>query len=149
MPIDTKQTDLSGITVVPARLPSLLKYFAVCLAFLAVSACGGGGGETTGESGIVNPQVAPQSDVSGEAWSNPATWGGAVPAAGAEVTIPAGKSVLLDTDIDVSGLSINGELICADRDLNVSAKWIMVHGLLQCGTARASYPCTVKNEPVG
>jgi len=149
MPIDTKQTDLSGITVVPARLPSLLKYFAVCLAFLAVSACGGGGGETTGESGIVNPQVAPQSDVSGEAWSNPATWGGAVPAAGAEVTIPAGKSVLLDTDIDVSGLSINGELICADRDLNVSAKWIMVHGLLQCGTASKPYIHRLDIELVG
>ena len=149
MPIDTNQTELAGITAVPDKLPRFVKYFAFCCSLLVVSACGGGGGESTPETGIVNPQTAPQNDVSGEAWSNPATWGGAVPEAGASVTIPAGKRVLLDRDINVSGLSINGELICADRNLNVTAKWIMVHGLLQCGTASKPFVHRLDIELVG
>src|SRR5688500_4647248 len=31
-------------------------------------------------------------------WSNPATWGGRVPAAGEVITIPAGKKIELDID---------------------------------------------------
>ena len=150
MPKDTNKSDLTGIHAALDKLPRSLKYFAVCCGMLAVSACGGGGGGGEGaESRLVNPQIAPQSDVSGEAWSNPATWGGTVPAAGADVRIPRGKIVLLDRDIDVSNLAIDGELICAERDLNVTAKSIMVHGLLQCGTASRPYRYNLDIELIG
>lgn len=108
------------------------------IVLFAVQSCGGGSGSYDYEA-PVNPQNAPNNDASGEAWSNPATWGGSVPAAGERVTIPAGKRVLIDTDINVSGLLIEGDLICANRDLNVTANWIMVHGLLQCGTESSPF----------
>ncbi len=106
---------------------------------LLVSACGDSGGELHPEEGVVAPQQAPVSDDPGEPWSNPDTWGGNVPAAGDRITIPAGKRIMLDTDIETDGLLIEGELVCANRDLKISAKWIMVHGLLQCGTENSPY----------
>ena len=75
----------------------------------------------------------------GEAWSDPSTWGGSVPKPGAPVVIPAGKTVILDTDISPETLTINGGLRCANQDLNVTADWIMVHGLLECGTEAQPY----------
>lgn len=64
-----------------------------------------------------------------ERWSQPATWGGSVPQAGAAVVIPAGKIVLLDTSPPpLQSLLIEGELIFDRRDLNLTAGWIMLHG---------------------
>jgi len=111
--------------------------FCVLFGTLLLQACGGG--DSGASSGIVSPQQNPVAPGDAQAWSNPATWGGTVPAFGTRVTIPAGKTVLLDTNIDLAGLVIDGSLICADRDLNVRARWIMVHGLLQCGTAEQPY----------
>lgn len=70
-------------------------------------------------------------------WSDPATWGGKVPAAGAAVTIPANKTMLLDVSPPaLTSLTIQGTLICAEMNLALSANWIMVEssGALQCGT---------------
>ena len=51
-------------------------------------------------------------------WSDPATWGGAVPKAGASVTIPKGKDVVLDVSPPpLRSLTISGALVFADRDL--------------------------------
>jgi cell migration-inducing and hyaluronan-binding protein len=71
------------------------------------------------------------------AWSDPATWGGALPDANSSVTVPAGKTVTLDGKVAVRNLTVMGRLVCADRDLALTANWIMVHapGSLECGTA--------------
>jgi cell migration-inducing and hyaluronan-binding protein len=72
-------------------------------------------------------------------WSDPATWGGAVPADGAAVTIPAGKSVLLDRDVSLANLTIDGTLQFARRDLTLEADWVLVHGALQVGTEASPF----------
>ncbi|PTA66865.1 G8 domain-containing protein [Deinococcus arcticus] len=70
------------------------------------------------------------------AWSDPATWGGAVPAAGTRVTLPAGKRVLLDVSPPaLAGLTIpaGSALEFADKDLTLKSEWLMVHGELRIG----------------
>ncbi len=76
------------------------------------------------------------------AWSNPATWGGTVPPAGAAVVIPAGKTVVLDTKVKVKGLTVNGTLACGGNDIVIEADWLMVSGnqaKLACGTKTQPY----------
>lgn len=70
-------------------------------------------------------------------WSNPATWGGSVPAANTVVTIPAGKTVLYDVGtLTLQGIMIDHDatLIFEDKDFNLTTKYIVVHGTLQIGT---------------
>jgi hypothetical protein len=76
------------------------------------------------------------------AWSNPATWGGMVPPAGVNVIIPAGKTVLLDSKVNVKGLTVNGTLACSGNDIAIEANWVMVSGSqakLSCGTKAQPY----------
>jgi cell migration-inducing and hyaluronan-binding protein len=76
----------------------------------------------------------------GTAWSSPASWPGKkLPKDGADVVIPSGKTIILDTDIKVRNLQVDGTLICANEDLSVTANAIVVHGHLQCGTAKTPY----------
>jgi len=72
-------------------------------------------------------------------WSDPATWGGTLPAAGADVVIPADKNVLLDMDTPALGsLTINGSLTFSpSRDLALTSRYIVVQGTLQIGTESA------------
>lgn len=108
-----------------AALPMLLLALAACAA-----------GDRTGPStgGPDDPVVATLR------WSDASTWGGTVPAAGAAVTIPADKAVLLDVSPPALGsLTIEGALVFADTNLALTAGWIMVHGRLQVGTAAAPY----------
>ena len=80
-------------------------------------------------------------------WSDPATWGGKVPAAGEKVRIPTGKTVLLDvTPPRLAGVQIDGTLRFADRRLRLHTGWIIVHGTLQIGTA--AKPHTARAEIV-
>ena len=73
-------------------------------------------------------------------WSNPATWGGQMPPAGAEVVIPAGKVVTLDTSPPaLAGLRIEGTLRFARRDINLTAGYIDLPGALEIGTAAAPF----------
>ena len=110
--------------------------------FAILSACGGDGSPTP-SSGLdapipINDAVASiisDSDAVPFNWSDPDAWDGIVPSTGEAVTIPSGRKIVLDTDIDLASLTINGILICGEQDLNVRAQTIMVHGLLQCGTA--------------
>jgi gliding motility-associated-like protein len=71
-------------------------------------------------------------------WSDNNTWtsfGATKPTAGSAVTIPAGVHIILDeTPPDLTSLSISGILEFADKDLNLTAGWIMVMGTLQVGT---------------
>ncbi|HTD35172.1 MAG TPA: G8 domain-containing protein, partial [Candidatus Elarobacter sp.] len=68
-------------------------------------------------------------------WSDPATWGGAVPAAGATVVIAAGRTVVLDTDPPpLARLVVDGRLVAADRDVRLRAGAIDVRGALIVGS---------------
>ncbi|MFP2996967.1 G8 domain-containing protein [Spongiivirga sp. MCCC 1A20706] len=69
-------------------------------------------------------------------WSNPTSWSsGNIPKAGENVLIPEGKVIILDVETpDLGSLQINGSLLFIDADVSLTAKWIMVHGLLQVGT---------------
>ncbi len=75
-------------------------------------------------------------------WSDPSTWpGGKIPATGEDVTIPAGNEVLLDvTPPPLGGVMVLGKLTFSEQDLELTAKWIMVHGALQIGTEAKPFP---------
>lgn len=71
-------------------------------------------------------------------WSDPRTWGGAIPTGA--VVIPSGQTVWLDINVSITSLQIDGTLIFLDEhDIDLSAKWIMVNGKLQIGTADVPY----------
>jgi cell migration-inducing and hyaluronan-binding protein len=73
-------------------------------------------------------------------WSAPGTWGGAVPGENAAVTIPAGRTVVLDRDVSLANLTIRGTLVFARRSLVLEADWIDIDGgSLQIGTERAPF----------
>jgi cell migration-inducing and hyaluronan-binding protein len=68
-------------------------------------------------------------------WSDPATWGGSVPAAGQKVTIPSDAQVVLDTDTAaLAGLQIDGTLRFAEKNVSLTSKWIVVHGTMRVGS---------------
>ena len=68
-------------------------------------------------------------------WSDPQTWGGSKPISGQDVVIPMGTTIILDEDTpELGGLTIMGILRFDNKDLTLSAKWIMVHGELGIGT---------------
>ncbi|MEM7129833.1 MAG: G8 domain-containing protein [Chloroflexota bacterium] len=73
-------------------------------------------------------------------WSDPATWGGTLPVAGANVTIPANQSILLDVSPPaLNSLTIEGTLYFDEVDLSITAGWIMVLGTLRAGSESAPY----------
>ena len=76
------------------------------------------------------PETAPLDDVPAAAqrWSDPDTWGGKVPARGESVTIAAGRTLLIDRDIDVGSLYVKGTLFVARTDIRIAAEWILVEG---------------------
>jgi G8 domain len=77
----------------------------------------------------------------GSLWSDPATWGGTLPPAGVAVVIPAGKTVVLDTQTPaLKGLTIEGTLAAADTDISITSDFVYVKGgRLQIGTAAKPY----------
>jgi hypothetical protein len=77
-------------------------------------------------------------------WSDPATWGGAVPGPNSDVVIPTGRVVLLDVNADIATLSVDGELHFAPKDLELRSRWVMVHGTLAIGSATTAFPCSAK-----
>ncbi len=77
-----------------------------------------------------------------ENWSNPATWGGTVPAAGAHVDIPAGQIVVLDQDVVADSIIVRGTLRFARKTLNVTACSIIADGptaRIEMGTEQSRY----------
>jgi cell migration-inducing and hyaluronan-binding protein len=88
-------------------------------------------------AGVLGLGDAPPSDFAGASlWSDPATWGGRVPAAGEVVTVPAGAAIMMDTSPPpLGGLRVDGTLVFDRRDLNLTTDWLIVTGYLQIGTA--------------
>lgn len=82
-------------------------------------------------------------------WSNPATWGGTKPTAGAAVTISAGNTVVLDENTPSLGaLTISGTLrVKAGAKVDLTCDNILVTstGRLECGTVGAPFTgrCTI------
>jgi hypothetical protein len=61
-------------------------------------------------------------------WSEPATWSGQAPRRGEAVTVVAGRTLIIDQDIDIGSLTIAGTVIVARRDAQICASWILVTG---------------------
>lgn len=61
-------------------------------------------------------------------WSDPATWGGKLPAPGDAVTVEAGRTLIIDQDINVGSLLVWGTAIVERRDISIGAEWILVEG---------------------
>lgn len=74
-------------------------------------------------------------------WSDPATWGGSLPAAGSTVIINPGQTVILDMDPPaLKGIQVRGNLMFADQDINLSTGYILVTGgEFRIGTESAPY----------
>jgi hypothetical protein len=76
-----------------------------------------------------------------ERWSDPATWGGSLPAAGETVIIPADKAVLLDVSPPpLQGIQVMGRLVADSVDLDLSLGYLLVMGgEFRFGTDAAPY----------
>ncbi len=76
-------------------------------------------------------------------WSSPSTWAsGKVPVAGEDATVPAGKRVILDVSTpNLKSLTVLGALEFADKDLELQAGYVMVHGggTLRVGSATKAF----------
>lgn len=70
-------------------------------------------------------------------WSDPQTWGGMLPAREASVVIPPGRLVMVDQDVDVRGIVVEGVLEFARRDTRLSAEYLIAagNGVVRAGTA--------------
>jgi cell migration-inducing and hyaluronan-binding protein len=88
-----------------------------------------------GEQAATAP-TPPEPALAAARWSDPASWpDGAVPAAGADVTIPAGAAILLDVSPPpLRALVVDGALEFDRRDLALTAERIQVAGTLRVGT---------------
>jgi hypothetical protein len=107
--------------------------FAVMVFAVGLSAC------QEVETKAVSTSGAPVS--SGELrWSDLATWGGTMPPAGAEVVIPAGRTIVLDTQTPSLGtVRIEGTLRLAGADVALTAASVNVTGALLVGSASAPF----------
>ncbi|MCX8114672.1 MAG: G8 domain-containing protein [Burkholderiaceae bacterium] len=87
------------------------------------------------------PRAAPEPAADARAWSDPATWGGRVPQPGEDVVVGAGRSVVVDRDIDVASITVFGTLQFAPLDLTVRSNWILVEGggVLRAGSGEAPH----------
>lgn len=76
------------------------------------------------------PETAADDDYPDDAvrWSDPDTWGGRLPARGEAVTVDAGRTLLIDQDVDVGSLHVKGKLIVERRDTAIGAEWILMEG---------------------
>lgn len=99
---------------------------------LALYACSADDSNGPADGGPDQPPIAVTSR-----WSEAATWpDGNVPAAGAVVTIPADKAVLLDVSPPaLASLKIDGALVFDEQDIDVTSGSIVVAGTLRIGTS--------------
>ena len=77
-------------------------------------------------------------------WSDPDAWSeeqlqnGQPPTSG-RIVVSRDQRLVIDQDIAAESLTIDGYAECDAKDLDISAKWIMVHGHLVCGTPDDPY----------
>lgn len=96
-------------------------------------------------SGAGVPESTPQIDLSPTLtnflWSDASTWdSGQIPQKGDNVTIPEGKSILLDVSPPaLNELTIEGSLVFDAQDLNLSVAGIVVAGRLELGSPEAPF----------
>jgi hypothetical protein len=74
-------------------------------------------------------------------WSDPATWGGALPTPLDTVRVPSTRALLIDQDVHVAALEIAGRVLFERRDTAVRTRGILVHagGLLRAGESRQAF----------
>src|SRR5690606_17089461 len=77
----------------------------------------------------------------GGPWSDPATWGGALPKDGDIVTIDNGIDIVLDVNTPaLHGMNLNGKLSFADnKELELTTEWILMRGELHAGSESDPY----------
>jgi hypothetical protein len=80
-----------------------------------------GGGASLAPATVANPLQT-------MAWSDPLTWSGRLPGPRDVVQVPAGRTLLVDQDIDVAALEIAGTVLFAPRDIQVECDGILVAG---------------------
>ena len=68
----------------------------------------------------------------------PVNWSDEFPTTG-NVSIPAHKTVVLDTDVNLTGLRIKGTVLCGSDSVALKARWIIVEGTFRCGTHGAPF----------
>ncbi len=90
---------------------------------------------------VATPEPSPPPPTPTRSWSQAAGWPGRqLPQAGDLVTIPAGEVVLLDVSPPpLAGLSIEGSLVFAQADLELTSDWIFVTGGLYVGSAQQAF----------
>ena len=113
-----------------ARLFLLLPLLVACQ---SAGSDGNSGGTPAPPPDIGTPALPPDIGTPTAAWSNPATWGGALPSETSSVTIPANQHVVLDTNVKVKNLTVLGTLEFARKDLSLEADFIAVRGALRIG----------------
>ena len=117
----------------------LSRYFASLCVGLVLVACQ----SASPTSPTIPPPSPPPPGPSTPAitWSNPSTWpSGKIPVAGEAVTIFANQRVILDVSTpNLKSLTVLGALEFADRDLELQAGYIMLHGALRIGSASKAF----------
>ena len=105
--------------------------FAIAAALFVVAGC-------SSDSASLSQ---PEPPLATARWSDAASWpGGIVPAAGADVTIPAGTAILLDVSPPPLGtLIVDGALEFDRRDLALVVERIEVAGTLRVGTESSPF----------
>ncbi len=122
----------------PATASQSRRLLATLLCALLAS-CGGGDGDPDNTAQGPERQAA-QSQEAATLWSDPATWGGKVPPAGADVVIPTGKLVVLDTaTAALASLRVDGTLKLAEKDVSLTAGSVTLTGTLQAGTVATPF----------
>jgi hypothetical protein len=108
------------------------------LALLAAALSVTGGCATDDTAG---PDAPPPLPGGALRWSDPAAWPGrSVPAAGAAVVIPEGRTVRLDVSPPpLRSLTVDGTLEFDARDLALSADWILVRGTFRIGSEETPF----------
>ena len=121
-------------------------FLSVGLVCVAVASCGGGESEDSRAVASESEEKAAQplsaSKLTGLRWSDPNTWRGTVPKAGADVVIPAGLTIVLDVSPPPLGrLEILGTLQFDNKDIQLTAASMEVDagGVLQIGAPSAPY----------
>ena len=71
------------------------------------------------------PEVLP---AGAERWSEAATWPDGLPGRGDAITVAAGRTLVIDQDIDIGSLTVHGTVIVAHRAAAIRAGWILVSG---------------------
>ena len=109
------------------RLAFCLRHGVLCSALFACST-DSTGPEQPGPEQPLPPALS---------WSDPSAWpSGQVPAAGDSVVIPQDRTIRLDmSPPPLASLTINGALVFAETDLELTSGWILVMGTLRVGTS--------------